>query len=183
MNFLEVKKMYETKGYRFFENGNYNVNLFSIRSSNNITNKFDDIVGLAYKVDGKEIVKIWKATTDPGFHYNKNHLSNKGVAILQAGQWKYQKGLHNGKPALVQADKVTVWRDINKDLVIDKKVSESGYFGINIHRAGSNSTNVDKWSAGCTVFAKESDFLEFMDIINKSISIYGNKFTYTVFEK
>ena len=183
MNIEDVKKKYEAKGYRFFENGDYNLNLFSERSGNSITNKFDDVVGLAYKVGGKWIVKTWKATTDPGFHYNQKHLSSKGVAILQAGQWKYQIGLHNGKPAMVQADKVTVWRDANKDLTIDKKVSESGWFGINIHRAGINSTNIDRWSAGCTVFANENDFIEFMDIINKSAKIYGSKFTYTVFEK
>ena len=68
--------------------------------------------------------------------------------------------------------------------MIEENVKE-GIFGINIHKAGSRvdgSTQIDKWSAGCQVFAKESDFNQFMEICNKAKDVWGNSFTYTLIE-
>ena len=89
--------------------------------------------------------------------------------------------------ALRQKSPVKVYRDNNKDGdydLIEENVQE-GIFGINIHKAGrrvEGSTQVDKWSAGCQVFSKESDFNEFMDICRKASDIWGNSFTYTLIE-
>lgn len=179
----QIKDMFKKKGYKFFENGDYNMNVFSIRTSNKITNKFDDYFYCVYKqgIDGWQIKK-WKCTNKPGYKYTKELLSNKGVAILKEGQWKYKLGLHKGKEGFVQAEAVIVWRDANKDYIINKIKTESGWFGINIHRAGKDSINVDGYSAGCTVFKKEKDFLEFLNLMKISFKIYGNTFTYTVFE-
>ena len=58
-------------------------------------------------------------------------------------------------------------------------------YGINIHKAGGRvdgSTQIDKWSAGCQVFSKESDFNEFMDVCRKASGTWGNSFTYTLIE-
>ena len=109
----------------------------------------------------------------------------KGTAILKEGQYRgaYKIGYHKGKyKALCQAKPLPVYRDGNKDdkfdlnpLSIDK-----GIFGINIHKAGDNSTLVDGWSYGCTVFAKSLDFSSFMRLVEKSANIYGNSFTYTL---
>ena len=41
---------------------------------------------------------------------------------------------------------------------------------------------IDKWSAGCQVFSKESDFNEFMDVCRKASDVWGNSFTYTLIE-
>jgi hypothetical protein len=68
--------------------------------------------------------------------------------------------------------------------MIEENVQE-GIFGINIHKAGkfvNGSTQIDKWSAGCQVFSKESDFNEFMEICRKARDIWGNSFTYTLIE-
>ena len=64
--------------------------------------------------------------------------------------------------------------DLNP-LSIDK-----GIFGINIHKAGDNSTLVDGWSYGCQVLAKSIDFNALMRLVERSASIYGNSFTYTL---
>ena len=58
-------------------------------------------------------------------------------------------------------------------------------FGINIHRAGTfinGSTQIDKWSAGCQVLSKESDFNLLMELAEKAKTLYGNSFTYTLIE-
>ena len=54
-------------------------------------------------------------------------------------------------------------------------------FGINIHKAGKLSQRVDTWSAGCQVFASETDFKCVMSYCNKQIQYgFGNSFTYTL---
>ena len=77
-------------GHQIFENGPYDLNLFGIRSKNQIPNSFDDWLGCAYQ-DGNKIWcdEFWKATTDPGISYlgEKEMLNEKGTAILVPGQY------------------------------------------------------------------------------------------------
>ena len=56
--------------------------------------------------------------------------------------------------------------------------------GINIHRSNSKteSTYIDKWSAGCQVFKKVKDYDEFMALVTKAKNLYSNSFTYTLLE-
>ena len=69
-----------------------------------------------------------------------------------------------------------------KDLKFDELKIDEGVFGINIHKAGADSTYVENWSEGCQVFKRSKDFDEFMKIINKAKDFYGNHFTYTLLE-
>ena len=83
-------------------------------------------------------------------------MNDKGVAILKPGQYRgsHTIGLHQGKyEALKQGGKVKVYRDANRDMNYDEKVIQEGVFGINIHKAGANSTYVENWSEGCQVFS------------------------------
>jgi hypothetical protein len=41
---------------------------------------------------------------------------------------------------------------------------------------------INKYSAGCQVFADPDDFDEFMAILYKAREEWGNKFTYTLLE-
>jgi hypothetical protein len=77
---------------------------------------------------------------------------------------------------------VTVWRDSNKDLTFDEVKQDTGMFGINIHKAGVDSTWVENWSEGCQVFKRVKDFNEFISICKKAAKIHGNHFTYTLIE-
>jgi hypothetical protein len=61
----------------------------------------------------------------------------------------------------------------------ETKITE-GVYGINIHKAGADSTYVENWSEGCQVFKKAADFEEFMSICRKSKNIHGNSFSYTL---
>lgn len=191
----QIEEALKCNGYKYFTSDKgYDVNIVGIRNSDTygeVTNKFDDTLTISYKdSDGKWIYNEYKATTDPGSHWEKNLLNKDGVAILKPGQYRgsHKIGLHQGKyEALRQQKPVKVYRDNNKDGqydMIEENVHE-GIFGINIHKAGkfvNGSTQIDKWSAGCQVFSKESDFNEFMDVCRKAREIWGNSFTYTLIE-
>lgn len=180
--------LWEKKGFVWFSDGDYNVNIFGIRSSNVYSGKFDDTLCVAYKRYGKWLLRSWNVTTDPATHFLKNPINDKGCAILVPGQYRrsHQIGNHRGYEALVQSgNAVKVYRDNNKDEILDYNVNEmSGYFGINIHRAyPDNIEDIGKNSAGCTVFKHPDDFEKFMDICRTSRNEYANLFTYTLIEE
>lgn len=182
------------KGYKWFSNGDYNLNIVGIRNSdtkNKVTNAFDDILTVSWKKGGKWKYCEYDCTTDPGTHWVENILKASGVAILKPGQYRgsHKIGLHQGKyEALRQMKPVHVYRDKNKDGVYDKNEDnvEIGLFGINIHRAtrhaGKKSKQIDKWSAGCQVIAAADDFKKFMELVNTARDVWSNSFTYTLIE-
>tara|TARA_Y100001963_G_C6750442_1_gene433935 strand:+ start:980 stop:1585 length:606 start_codon:yes stop_codon:yes gene_type:complete len=190
----QIQAAVESKGYRWFEKGDYNVNIVGVRNSdtsNRVTNKFDDKITISYKIDGEWKFHIYNCTTDPGDDWVDNPMMEKGVAILKPGQYpkSHKIRLHAGKyTALGQQNNVKVYRDANKDGVYDYDEStvDEGLFGINIHRAtalsGRTSTYVDKWSAGCQVIANNDDWHEFLGICEKARDIWNNNFTYTLIE-
>jgi hypothetical protein len=182
----KLQKAMKAKGYAFFENGDYNLNIIGIRNASTgskVTNVFDDLLTVSYKVDGQWKHHSWSATTDPGTKGVKEFHNAQGVARLVPGQYKgsYAIGLHQGKyEALKQAKPVKVYRDANKDMTYDEKLITEGIYGINIHKAGVDSTYVENWSEGCQVFKRSADFDEFMKIVKKAATLHGNSFTYTL---
>lgn len=177
------------KEYLLFDRDNpYNLNIIGIRSVSSKPNSFDDQLICLYKDHKQEWqLRSYRATTDPGLYWLKNPLNVEGTAILVEGQYlkSYQLGLHRGQyQALVQVRPVKVMRDSNRDgkLDFDSKKIEVGLFGINIHRAmiKTLSFSVDKWSAGCQVFADYFQFSEFISLCRYSAELYGNQFTYTL---
>jgi hypothetical protein len=189
----KIKKAVESKGYKWFEGGDYNLNIVGVRNSDTngvVTNKFDDMITLTYEVGGVLKYHEFDATTDPGSHWEKNLLSKDGVAILVPNQYRgsHTIGMHQGKyEALKQQKPVKVYRDKNMDGKYDmlEENIQEGIFGINIHKAGSRiegSTQIDKWSAGCQVLSKESDFNKLMELAHKAAALYGKSFTYTLIE-
>jgi hypothetical protein len=186
-----VKQVLESKGYAFFTNGVYNLNIIGIRNPNLVANSFDDTMVVIYKFGGEWITKVYPITTDAGTYWLKNPMSNKGTAILVPNQYRgvYSIDLHNNKyNALCQRNgKVEVYRDNDKDLILDMDSAkiEKGMFGINIHRSNpyGEASKVDKFSAGCQVFKNVKDFNEFMEICQKSKALWGNSFTYTLIKE
>ena len=187
----QIQEVLARKDYLFFDKEKpYNLNIIGIRSDNAVSNSFDDHLYLIYRDDRLNLLTHrFEVTTDPGAYWLKNPLNVNGTAILVPGQYRSSHEIrkHQGKyEALCQKAPVKVWRDNDKDTNIDTggKTYE-GIFGINIHRsnAKTESTVVEKWSAGCTVFKKVADFNFFMDICRKAKGIYGNSFTYTLLEE
>ena len=185
----KIEKALKTKGYAWFEGAkDYDLNIVGVRNSdtgNKVTNAFDDVMTLSYKKDGQWVYHEWANTTDPGTKGVKEFHNAAGVARLVEGQYRgsHAIGLHQGKyEALKQLNPVKVYRDANKDMTYDETKIDTGIFGINIHKAGVDSTYVENWSEGCQVFKKSADFDEFMILAKKASGIHGNKFTYTLIE-
>ncbi len=187
-----IKKAVADKKYVWFNddaNKSYDVNIIGVRNvatGSEVTNVFDDTITLAYKEYGVWKFHQWQATTEPG---KKGMLEGKavgGVAFLVPGQYRksHAIGLHQGKyQALRQIGNLKLYRDGDRDLEFDKdKITECSNCGINIHKAGLDSTFVENWSEGCQVFKKQRDFDEFMKIIKQASAIHGNSFTYTLLE-
>ncbi len=191
LNYDKLKRVIETKGYMFFDNGTYNVNIFGIRNGYDTVNMFDDIIGVAYRDEfNNPVVNIYKATTKPGLHYLKNELGNsKGTAILIPGQYRgcWTLGFHKQYEALVQQGRkiFKVWRDndSNGKFNPNGKIYED-VTGLNGHTT-SFKTEIDKvgrYSAGCQVIQDDLDFHIFLSIIKKSAFLYGDNFSYTLLE-
>ena len=184
----QIETAVKGKGYKWFEGSDYVLNIVGVRNSatgQKVTNLFDDHITLSYTVGGETKFHCWPATTDPGTKGVMQYGNKAGVARLVEGQYidSHIMRLHAGKyEALGQNKPVKVFRDPNKDMVYDEKSIQEGVFGINIHKAGADSTYVENWSEGCQVFKRSADFEEFMTICRKAKAANGNKFSYTLIE-
>lgn len=185
----QIESAVKGKGHVWFEDANnkgFDVNIVGIRNDSTgdkVTNVFDDYLTLSYKENGVWKFHIWPATTDPGKKGVMEYHNKEGVARLVEGQYRgsHTIRLHQGKyEALGQAKNVKVYRDANRDMKYDETKITEGVYGINIHKAGADSTYVENWSEGCQVFKKSADFEEFMKICRKARDIHGNSFSYTL---
>jgi len=166
----------------------YQLNIWGFRSKSAKPNQFDDEIHVFYKINNiKWEYHVFAATTDPGTYWLYNPMQPQGTAILKAGQYvdAYMLGLHRGEYlALVERLPVTVIRDYNRNNRLDffNGRKSTGSFGINIHRAMRQGITrfVDRFSAGCQVFANAADFYKFISMCETHRKLYGNKFTYTL---
>ena len=191
----QIEKAVKAKGYKWFDdetNKGFDVNIVGIRNNTpsvakKVTNVFDDLITISFKNEkGIWEFYCWNATTDPGKKGVEKFTNKKGVARLVPNQYRgvWMVDKHQGKyDALCQRlGNVTVFRDANKNMTYDENVTDAGMFGINIHKAGQDSTWVDDWSHGCQVFKRVKDFDVFMKICKNASKIHGNKFSYTLLE-
>jgi len=187
--FLPMKSILKNQGYEFYVKP-YQLNIVGLRSRNTAANRFDDEIHVFYKDNNNNWNHhVYFATTDPGTFWLRNPSYTQGTAILAQGQYKnaYAIGLHRGKyKALKQVKPVTVIRDYDRDafLDFDNGTKQTGFFGINIHRAESSGSThyIDKYSAGCQVFQNATDFDQFMQLCERHRWLYGNAFTYTLLD-
>ena len=187
-----VKEIFRNKGYKFFTTDKpFNVNIIGVRAFNVKSNSFDDTLMLIFSDRQGKVHNIqFDITTDPGLYYLNHPMNYKGTAIVVPNQyrglWKIRK--HQGKYlALGQKSDVEVYRDGNRDNVLDydRSTIEKGIFGINLHHSNyyTQSTVVEKWSAGCQVFKRVKDFNYAMRLFKLASKYYGNSFTYTLLEE
>lgn len=192
-NLRTILEVFRHRGYQVFARP-YELNIVGIRSDSLLANRFDDWVVVFFKdALGRWQLHQFRATTDPGTYYLKHPIATinsqglKGTAILAEGQWSgYRIDLHRGQyHALCQRGaKVKVIRDYNRDSILDfgSGFQQLGFFGINIHRPSGSDERVDRDSAGCTVFARRSDFEGFMKMAWQHRRKYGNDFSYTLID-
>jgi hypothetical protein len=187
----QIEKTVKSKNWVWFEdreNKSLDLNIVGIRSSQTgkkVTNVFDDVLTVSYKQKGLWVFKQWLITCDPGTRGVMRFENPNGVARLVSNQYRssHRLGLHRGKYlALTQQNPVKVFRDANRDMIYDERLIQEGLFGINIHKAGANTTWVEDWSEGCQVFKRSKDFDEFMKLCQDASIIHGTSFTYTLLE-
>lgn len=183
----QLKALATRNGYTWFDTGNYNLNIWFERTSNNFTNKFDDFMHISWLIDGVEHYLCIPATTKHGL--------GQGQSVIVPNQYKsaYQwipkgKGWGNGYhfakgEFFAQCKPVQTWIDNNKDSVIDhfNPVMASTNVGINIHKMspeGVRTGIVGNWSLGCSG-AEEPDFIKIIPIVTEAVKLYGDKFTIT----
>ncbi len=188
MSIAHLQRVIEGLGYKWFSKGDYNVNLIGVRNPNLVANSFDDTMLCAFKIQGVWQLKEWRITTDAGKFWLKYPMTSKGCAILAPNQYlgAYALDLHRGAyRALCQRGEVEVYRDDNKDQILDFNDASKqwGLFGINIHKAGDDSKLVGNWSAGCQVYKRRSDFDDLINICSKASKQWGNSFTYTLIKE
>lgn len=178
------------KQYQLFTKP-WELNIVGVRSKSVRSNAFDDSLFVFYRDENQRWqLKGYAVTTDPGTYFLDNPLHEQGTALLKAGQYRsaYALGKHRGKyEALVQQKPVTVLRQYKRRGLPrwQNGRPDTGRFGINIHRASQLGTSleVDKWSAGCTVFANGKDFKEFIELCKRHKRHHGNHFTYTLIDR
>ena len=174
---LELKNEFFRLGYSWFP-----FQIVGIRSKADTPNKFDDLIGLIEN----DTITWFTGTTNPGVHWLKNLLNPKGAALLKPNQYvnTWKLDLHQGKYlALCQRKNVVVYRDGDKDDFSEETATtETGLFGINIHRANAGlvSQLVDRYSAGCQVLNDPKDF----EYLIKRCQVSKLKeFTYTLLKE
>jgi hypothetical protein len=199
----QIKALFAKKGYEFFENGTYNLNIIGIRSNFSKSNSFDDLLLIAYKDEHFQWqVKEYPITTDPGKPYLLAPLDKNGTLIMAPGQYRgaYAIGIHGrSKPAarryaaLEQVKQMCYVRDNSRDEVLDFKLFDNpknliwGIYKTNIHRADRSWLtklkrifSVGPNGAGCQVHEYADNFDEMMNICYKASALHGNSFTYTL---
>lgn len=192
LTYEQIEVIYAKKGYKFFK-GEFNINVGFIRMDDIFTNKYTDIAFIAYQEKGKDVLKVYRASTKAGRFYEqnpKNVAGATGVAVALEGQLKMLfvdliDGVYNFHKSahLAQSiENISVYRDANKNGVIDRDsiIQTDGNeitFGINCHWA--SGVTIENWSAGCLV-VPVPDYWGWIDIIRRSSKIYGNKVTRTL---
>tara|TARA_R110002051_G_scaffold20390_2_gene55709 strand:+ start:320 stop:895 length:576 start_codon:yes stop_codon:yes gene_type:complete len=182
-------KRVQAQGYKVFTKGKYNLNIIGVRHRGR-PNEFDDIIALVYRDEtGGWVTREFSCTMDPGEFWTNNPMRTSGTAVLCPGQYKsYSIDKHRGQyDALCQRlGPVKVWRTPAGEKIEWDSFDEgkAGNYSINIHSSGSHlSTEVNRWSAGCTVLADPLEWHTFMEVVKKSASLWGNAFTFTVLEE
>lgn len=175
-----------SKSYRVYDKKNI-LNIVSMRNKSNglVSNKFDEKMYVFFKNNNNNwSLMEYDITTVPGFKPKTNELPNN-VAILKLGQYidQYKIGYHQGKKdhkCLKYATSV-VHRNDNKSKYNFKASTQTGGFGINIHRSSKTGSgiNVNNWSQGCQVFKNVNQFNQFMNLCDKQ-SLSKKTFTYTL---
>lgn len=182
-----IIKIMERKGYKVFKNPTgHDLNIVGIRTGDLSANAFNDWLCVFYLFDGHWFFVAFPITTDPGTFYREHPLNVKGTAILKPGQYRgmWKIGKHKGYKALQQNKSAVVYRDANRDNILDisGQEQERGLFGINCHRSNSEkaSIQIDKWSAGCQVFQDPDHFSFLLKLCQRGADKFGNSFTYTL---
>lgn len=195
MTIDNIKKAMLNKGYKFFNKGDYNLNIIFVRTDNVITNYFTDKLYLIYNKDGKEVIREYPATTKPGI---KGSIDSPvtvdgitGTACIVPNQYESAFKFIDSYtefseyPYFRLIGRLDYYRDGNKDLVLNTdKVIKSKNYKTHFHRMSNKGVTgkpINNWSLGC-IGVEEPYMAAIIPIIREAVKRYGDIFTVTILE-
>ncbi len=163
----------------------YDLNLIVCRNQIERVDTFQDTMHVVYHDGQKWIEYIYPCTSHAGLYYLQNPSRSAGVAILKHDH-QYRSSFiigmrSSGYECLVPCKEILVWRDGDRDDVIEFGGEDHDSAGIQIHRANKFDTSIKigRYSAGCVVL--QTGFDGFMDLCYKQRGAgLGSKFTLTI---
>lgn len=199
----QVKQAVLSKGHAWFEQGDWNINLVAVRTSDTFTNKFTDRLFAIYKENG-----VWQKfeiewTTKAGLFGKGGALTPytgretgtgvDGVATLVEGQYKgaYQLTLNGTRYPftryLKQVKPMRYYRDNTKDTVLNRGTIYEGNYATHLHSMSSKGVfgtfvsfkGYSPWSAGCNG-SSNPYFESLLTILIRASKSWGPIFTYTL---
>ena len=191
-NLSEIIRAMRRKSYRVFQSKNgHDLNIVGIRTPDTRANTFNDWLTVFYRFEHTWNYFAFPATTDPGTYYREHPINVRGTAVMKPGQYRgaYKIGRHRRYKALQQKGPITIFRDADRNRTMDtiggRAATQSGIYGINIHRANAHrpSVQVGKWSAGCQVVQDPDHFAFLLALAERGRKRFGNSFTYTLLEE
>ncbi len=201
----QLKAICLKKGYAFFENGDYNLNMIAIRENDEFENTFSDTLHIAYKVNNVWELLTTKWTTlagTLGVGGEKNPLTASqtgtgvsGTAVIVEGQYRsvYQFiDSYTGwlwYPYFNQIKPMKYYRDNDKDGKITRTTIHEGNYATNMHRMSNNGVESNQvnfwnvgWSQGC-MGNPEPQFRLILPAVREAVKRYGDKFTMTLLHR
>lgn len=179
-----VKQSVLNKGYVWRERGDFDVNIIWVRMSDHVSNMMDDKCYINYKALEVEYCILVDANTKPALYgalYNPVTVGGiTGTACIIPQQvleaHKYINNLWNdtynpwNQPYFLQVKPLQIWRDNDKDDVIDHMQEESGTpsdgLCIHIQEEPLSTPGKKPWSLGCIGLHKQ-DFRYTLDPVMK----------------
>lgn len=202
LTYAHIAEACAARGYRFFDSGPYDLNVFGVRAANRdfTRDAFDDLIGCAWLDEhSRPQCVAWPATTDPGLthiaHPQFAEAIAHGTAFIAAGQHAraYATGWHGGGAwrhrALVQVAQVTCHRVKTRDannIRLEDWPTSRGLYGVNIHHAAPSgvTARVGAYSAGCQVFQQSHHLAALVALVDKQVALgLGRYITYTLFNE
>ena len=130
-----------------------------VRCDERLTNTYDDF-GVLFV--GGRVTSVFPCSTTAGSHYVKNPITYAGITGTAIACRQKVVGSHTfhtnsnwkslwlGAPYFQQTKSIKIYRDGNKDDVIDKNIVTEGLFGINLLIVGVQDVKWFQTSIGLT---------------------------------
>ena len=157
-SFDNLQQVMEAKNYPFFTEGEHNLNLIFHRTTNLVTNIFDDFCYVAYRENGLPKVDIFKANTKcginpvlcsavvPGYYPHALELEELGIppssSPINPFQYDYLRSIVPISTYMVQVGQKEIVPTAVQHLIAGK---------INAHLQGvyGGSGHINNFSEGC----------------------------------
>ena len=170
-----INRVESLPSFKGWKKGKYCI---MVRSNEDEYNKFDDkcyLFDVLVEDQQPKFSAVYPITTNAGAQGLKqfDKYNALGCAVLKSDVLIYgshMPGKHKGKyDAYVQRVGFPYFRDGDKDNKAEEIGKEfNNIIGANIHKAGTNSIQIDGWSVACLVFPRSNDFDKFMFWANKN---------------